>query len=116
MLFRSGQWLISNTAGRALTGLAAPLDLKSMDWVSRADELRIPTLILHSEDDEFVPCGPSAELAEKNPSVVTFERFSKAGHTKEYNVDPERWETTVQVWLNNILGRTRHPAVRRAEG
>ena len=113
---RLGQWLISNTAGRALTGLAAPLDLKSMDWVSRADELRIPTLILHSEDDEFVPSGPSAELAEKNPGVVTFERFSKAGHTKEYNVDPERWETTVQVWLNNILGRTRHPAVRRAEG
>ncbi|MFJ7751101.1 alpha/beta hydrolase family protein [Arthrobacter sp. NPDC097144] len=115
---RLGQWLISNPAGRALTGLAAPLDLKSMDWVSRAEEIRIPTLILHSEDDEFVPSGPSAELAEKNPGVVTFERFSKAGHTKEYNVDPERWETTVLVWLNNVLGRTRHPAARRldAEG
>lgn len=112
---RLGQWLISNPAGRALTGLTAPLDLKSLDWVSRADEIRIPTLILHSEADEFVPFEPSAELAEKNPGVVTFERFTRAGHTKEYNVDPQRWETTVLVWLNNILGRTRHPAVRRTD-
>ena len=110
---RLGQWLLSNAAGRALTGLAAPLDLKSMDWVARAEEIRIPTLILHSEDDEFVPVGPSAELAEKNPGVITFERFTKAGHTKEYNVDPERWERTVSAWLDTALGRTRHPAERR---
>ncbi|HXF02278.1 MAG TPA: alpha/beta fold hydrolase, partial [Arthrobacter sp.] len=44
------QWLISNKAGRLLTGLAAPLDLKMMNWVARADELRVPTLIVHSEN------------------------------------------------------------------
>lgn len=112
---RLGQWLISNAAGRALTGLAAPLDLKSMDWVTRAEEIRIPTLILHSKDDDFVPYGPSAELAGKNPGVITFEPFTQAGHTKEYNVDPGRWERVVLGWLNNALGRTRHPAEHRTE-
>lgn len=110
---RLGQWLISNAAGRALTGLAAPLDLKSMDWVTRAEEIRIPTLILHSKDDDFVPYGPSAELADKNPDVITFEPFTEAGHTKEYNVDPERWERVVLNWLGNALGRTRHPSEHR---
>ena len=111
---RLGQWLISNQAGRTLTGLAAPLDLKSMDWTARADEVRTPTLILHSEDDDFVPVGPSAELARKNPEVVTLERFTRARHTKEYNVDPQRWERTVLAWLEQTLGRTRHPAEHRA--
>nr|WP_312856806.1 alpha/beta fold hydrolase [Arthrobacter mobilis] len=102
---RFSQWLISNRAGRLLTGLAAPVDLKMMDWVSRSDHLAVPTLILHSELDDFVPYGPSAELAERNPELVTFERFSSPGHTKEWNVEPERWERVVAGWLSQVLRR-----------
>jgi uncharacterized protein len=104
---RFTQWLISNKAGRLLTGLASPLDLRKMNWVDRADQLSVPTLILHSQDDDFVPYGPSAELAEQNPRLVTFERFSGAGHTREWNVDPERWESTVAQWLAEVLGPAR---------
>ncbi|HEY8294923.1 MAG TPA: alpha/beta fold hydrolase [Micrococcaceae bacterium] len=101
---RYGQLMLSHPLGRRLTGLAAPVDLKSMDWVTRAVELRTPTLILHSVDDEFVPFGPSAELAQKNPEMVTFEPFSRALHTKEWNVDPARWEEAVTRWLEPRLG------------
>jgi pimeloyl-ACP methyl ester carboxylesterase len=51
---RYGQLMLSHPLGRRLTGLAAPVDLKAMDWVSRAVELRTPTLIVHSVDDEYV--------------------------------------------------------------
>ena len=98
-----GQLMMSHPLGRRLTGLAAPVDLKAMDWVSRAVELRTPTLILHSVDDEYVPYGPSAVLAEKNPEMVTFEAFATARHTKEWNVDPERWEALVSAWLGQQL-------------
>ncbi|HET8879722.1 MAG TPA: alpha/beta fold hydrolase [Arthrobacter sp.] len=98
-----GQLMMSHPLGRRLTGLAAPVDLKAMDWVSRAVELRTPTLILHSVDDEYVPYGPSAALAEKNPEMVTFEAFATARHTKEWNVDPERWEALVAAWLGQQL-------------
>lgn len=100
---RLGQWLLSNAAGRKITGLAAPLDLKKMNWVERAEQLRIPTLIIHSEDDEFVPVGISAKLAERNPDFVRFERFHRARHTKEWNVDPKKWEDTVSGWLAPVL-------------
>jgi len=100
---RYGQLMMSHRLGRRLTGLAAPMDLKAMDWVSRAVELRTPTLILHSVDDEYVPYGPSAELAEKNPEMVTFESFDTARHTKEWNVDQERWEALVTAWLRQQL-------------
>lgn len=104
---RFSLWLLSNAAGRALTGLAAPLDLRSMDWVARADELRHPVLIIHSVDDEFVPFGPSAELAQRNPVMVTYEEFHDARHTKEWNVDPERWDRVVGSWLARVSRRTR---------
>nr|WP_223263274.1 alpha/beta fold hydrolase [Arthrobacter sp. NamB2] len=104
---RLGQYLLASQRARRITGLAAPLDLKSMDWIARAEQLTLPTLVLHSEDDEFVPIGPSAELAARNPAFVTLERFHRARHTKEWNVDPERWETVVERWLDGHLnGRT----------
>jgi pimeloyl-ACP methyl ester carboxylesterase len=106
---RYGQLMLSHRVGRRLTGLAAPVDLKAMDWVSRAVELRTPTLILHSVDDEYVPYGPSAALAEKNADMVTFEPFSKALHTKEWNVDPERWERLVTAWLRQQLAPRVNP-------
>jgi pimeloyl-ACP methyl ester carboxylesterase len=107
---RYGQLMMSHPLGRRLTGLAAPVDLKAMDWVSRAVELRTPTLILHSVDDEYVPYGPSAALAEKNPEIVTFEAFSTARHTKEWNVDPEHWEAVVTAWLRQQLAPRPTPA------
>lgn len=100
-----GQVMLTHPLGRRITGLAAPVNLKDMDWAARAVELRTPTLILHSVDDDFVPFEPTAELARRNPEMVTFEPFSKARHTKEWNVDPQRWENAVEAWLRPRLGR-----------
>ncbi|MBD1539129.1 alpha/beta fold hydrolase [Arthrobacter sp. S13_S34] len=106
---RYGQLMLGHPLGRRLTGLSAPVDLKAMDWVSRAVELRTPTLVLHSVDDEYVPYGPSALLAERNPEMVTFEPFRQARHTKEWNVDPERWESLVKAWLRQQLAPRLNP-------
>ncbi|OFI39030.1 lipase [Arthrobacter sp. SW1] len=100
---RYGQLMLGHSLGRRLTGLAAPVDLRVMDWDTRAVELRTPTLVIHSVDDEYVPYGPSASLAERNPEMVTFEPFRKARHTKEWNVDPEKWGRLVRSWLEPRL-------------
>ncbi len=110
---RFGQLLLAHPWGRRITGLAAPVDFRAMDWVTRAVELRTPTLILHSADDEFVPFGPSALLAGRNPEMVTLETFRKARHTKEWNVDPERWEGTVVSWLAETLAPRPTPGAGR---
>ena len=111
---RLAQWLLTNRAGRRITGLAAPLNLKAMNWVERADQLRTPTLVLHSADDEFVPYGPSAALADANAEMVTLERFTVARHTKEFNVDPDRWNRAVSRWLRRTLEARRSPMSYRA--
>ncbi len=101
-----GRWLIESPWGRTITGLAAPLDLGSLDWVTRSNELKHPVLILHSEDDDFVPVGPSAQLARKNPQLVSLIRFHAARHTREWNVDPARFESAVLTWLHVLLNST----------
>ncbi len=79
------------------SGHAIPFD--RLDAVARAAELRHPILILHSDDDGFVPSDASHELAAARPDLVDLEVFDVARHTKLWNYDQERWSTTIRSWL-----------------
>jgi fermentation-respiration switch protein FrsA (DUF1100 family) len=85
-----------------ITGQDAPVDLARLDLVSRAAELTVPILILHSDDDGFVPSTASAALALARPDIVTYERFTTARHTKLWNFDRERWERSIGDWLDRL--------------
>ncbi len=82
--------------GHRFVGVHESVDLARTDWVSRADELKHRVLLIHSADDEFVPVGPSRELARVRPDLVTFEEWQVARHCKEWNTDPQRWESVVR--------------------
>lgn len=91
--------MITQPWARPITGLETPLDLRRMDWVTRAAELDLPVLLIHSDDDEFVPSAPSHALAAVRRDLVTMPRYNKARHTKEWNIDPIRWEDDVANFL-----------------
>jgi len=91
--------LIRSRWGRVVTGLAEPLDLARLDFVTRAAELDRPILLLHSVDDGFVPATASIALAAARPDIVTFEEFPVARHTKLWNYDRTRWEDAIVNWL-----------------
>ncbi|WP_022872535.1 alpha/beta hydrolase family protein [Nesterenkonia alba] len=99
---RMTRWFISHRAGRRVTGLASPVDLKVLNWISRSEQLRHRTLILHSIDDDVVPYGPSRDLAEMNERV-TFVPFTRAKHVKEWNHKPERWDEHVEQWMVDLF-------------
>ena len=82
-----------------LTGLAAPISVEELDPVARADELDVPILLMHSEDDGYVPIDGSRRLAAARPDLVEFEVFAGARHTKLWNHDPARWRRLVRGWL-----------------
>lgn len=102
-LGRYGLRLLAHPLGRRLVGVDRPLDLRRMDWVTRATELVLPVLLLHSDGDDYVPSGASARLAQARPDLVTFVRSTVARHTKEWNVDPARWERSVREFLGHHL-------------
>lgn len=80
---------------RRLVGVHESVDVARTNWVGRAEELHHPLLLIHSRDDEFVPVGPSEELAAARPDLVSFVPWSLARHCKEWNVDPTRWDRVV---------------------
>lgn len=93
--------LMGRRSARRLVGVHDPVDVAKTNWVSRAGELKHRILLIHSVDDEFVPVGPSLALAGARPDLVTMERWDRARHTKEWNVDPERWESSVSEFVSS---------------
>ncbi|WP_394279430.1 alpha/beta hydrolase family protein [Microbacterium sp.] len=82
-----------------LSGAEDPIPLDDLDLVTRAAELRHPTLILHSSGDDFVPSGASQALAAARADLVDLEQFEVARHTKLWNYDEDRWTGAIRSWL-----------------
>lgn len=92
--------LMRHRWGHRLVGVHEGVDLALTDWVRRADELHHRILLIHSADDEFVPVGPSLALAQARPDLVEFPDWRVARHCKEWNTEPERWETLVREFAS----------------
>ncbi|MHA6694612.1 alpha/beta hydrolase family protein [Homoserinimonas sp. A520] len=103
--------LIGSGWGRRFTGQAAAIDLARLDFVARAAELSLPTLLMHSDSDTFVPSTGSRALAGLRPDIVTHVPFAGAGHTRLWNYDEERWRSAITDWLRDP-GGVRRPSSR----
>ncbi len=99
---RLGLAALAQRQASALFGVEGPVDLRRFDWVARSNELRTPMLVIHSDDDEFVPSGPSRALAAARPDIVTHAAFRGAFHTMEWNVDPLRWDGLVEDFVATL--------------
>ncbi|MFT4230814.1 MAG: alpha/beta fold hydrolase [Microbacterium sp.] len=82
-----------------LTGTEAGIPLDRLDILARAAELRHPILILHSDDDGFVPSDASHDLVVARPDLVSMRVFDTARHTKLWNYDQDRWTRAISSWL-----------------
>ena len=45
---------------------------------------KVPILIIHGEDDRFVPCDMSRKIKAANPNAVTLRTFPGAAHGTSY--------------------------------
>lgn len=82
-----------------LSGAEDAIAFDRLDMVARAEELAAPTLILHSDDDGFVPADASHALRDARPDLVTMPVFSGARHTKIWNYDETGWTAAIRDWL-----------------
>ena len=87
---------------RWVTGLAEPIGLDSLDWLARAPELNKPVLVLHGQKDATTPFEASRKAASLSPDLVRLVEFEAEGHSLEWNVDPEKWERSVEEWFHGL--------------
>ena len=63
----------------------------------------VPILIVHGEDDRFVPAYMSEPMAAANPALVTRVTFPGAGHGMSYLMDTPRYQAMTEDFLNKCL-------------
>jgi pimeloyl-ACP methyl ester carboxylesterase len=99
---RAGLRMLASDAGRWVTGLKQSIDLSALDWLTRAGDLKTPTLILHGIDDKSTPVSASKRFAELRHDLVQLVRFDVPGHSLEWNADTEKWESSVTQFLKSL--------------
>jgi uncharacterized protein len=97
------QRLLRTPVLHRLTGLRQPVDLRELDMVARADELTVPILLMHSDDDGFVPSSASHRLAAARPDLVRLEVQTTARHTKLWNHDADWFDARILAWLTEVV-------------
>lgn len=94
--------LLGGRLSHRLTGQDAPIDFRKFDFVARAGELDMPVLLMHSEDDGFVPPTASHLLAQSRPDIVTFRNWTGARHARLWNFDTARFDREITEWLERL--------------
>ncbi|MEX2229766.1 MAG: alpha/beta hydrolase [Dehalococcoidia bacterium] len=91
---------------RRMTGVRLGIDWADLDYLDGdVERLRAPILLFHGDADDVVPIETSRRLAELRPDIVSYHEFADAGHTREWNVDPQRYESLVREFLSAQLAR-----------
>ena len=78
------------------------VDWDKLDYVSRADELVLPILLFHGDEDRLVPIESSEAFAEARPDNVKYITFDGSAHVGGWNRDRPRYETAVSNFLNEL--------------
>jgi pimeloyl-ACP methyl ester carboxylesterase len=84
-----------------IAGLGTALNLRALDGLARADELRPPALVIHSERDRSTPFAVSRRFVDRRRELAKLVTFPSVEHTQEWNIDPEGWDEAVFGWLRN---------------
>ena len=85
--------------GARLFGGFNLLESSAMDAIRHAN---VPVLIIHGEDDRFVPCEMSRRLRNNCASPCTLFTVPDAGHGLAYMIDPEGYEKQVYAFLKSV--------------
>jgi alpha-beta hydrolase superfamily lysophospholipase len=91
-------------AGKWLTEQRVNIDFEQTDYVSRVDDLAVPTLIIHGTQDGTNPIEASEQFAATAPEgVVRLEEVEGAAHVWAWNTDRGRYEQVLSEHLSRLL-------------
>ena len=78
-------------------------DLAASSPVEAVRHSPVPILLIHGEDDHFVPCEMSRRIADANPVMIERHTFPGAVHGLSYLVDTDRYTELVHAFCDRIF-------------
>ena len=97
---RPGQRLLLPLMGGAAR-LFGGFELDGASAVGAVARTKLPILLIHGEEDRYVPCEMSRQIAAACASSVRLETFPGAGHGLSYLTDPARYHRIVREFLTD---------------
>jgi pimeloyl-ACP methyl ester carboxylesterase len=77
-------------------------NLEETSALAAVKRATVPILLIHGEDDRFVPCSMTHEIATECNSYIEVQTFRDAGHGLCYINDPGRYEKVIYDFLCRI--------------
>ncbi len=81
--------------------------LEDADVALAAREKNLPLLLIHGEDDDFVPTNMSKIIANGSRGACELHIFPRARHGTSYLTDPEGYMQIVDKFIENYLGENK---------
>ncbi len=80
-------------------------DLLEASAVNEVKKSQVPILIIHGDDDRFVPFDMSYKIADANPDAVSLVTVEGAGHALSYFVDTEQYSKVTSEFIERCISR-----------
>jgi pimeloyl-ACP methyl ester carboxylesterase len=87
---------------RAAARLFGGFSLTEYTAAEAVKNASVPIMIIHGEDDRFVPCSMSADIQAANPAIRRH-TFPDAGHGISYMKDTPRYHRLVKAFIAEVL-------------
>ena len=84
------------------TRLFGGFRLSDASAVEAVKHTRLPILLIHGEDDRYVPWEMSKEIAQAGGEKITFASFPGAGHGLSFIEDEARYRALVTAFLGKL--------------
>lgn len=78
-------------------------DVRETSGEEAVKNAKVPIMIIHGEDDAFVPAPMSGIIQRANPEKITRHIFPGAGHALSYMVDTPRYRKLVKEFMEKVL-------------
>ncbi|MBR7041060.1 MAG: alpha/beta hydrolase [Clostridia bacterium] len=82
-------------------------DTDSADAEEAVRHKPVPILLIHGEDDRFVPCDMGRKIAAANPDMVELHTFPGAGHGLSFLIDKTRYVRIIRAFLDRVMADAR---------
>ncbi len=95
--------LFFSEIGKFISTLRFDINWEDLNYISRADQLRIPLLLFHGDADTTVPIEFSDSLTTRWLGMLTYAPIHGATHIRSWNVNPDLYEKEVSRFLQELI-------------
>lgn len=85
-------------------GVFGHLNLSEETPVNAVKKSKVPIMIIHGEDDRFVPCEMSSEILPDTRELLVRETFPNAGHGISFMEDTDRYAKITGDFMEKCIG------------